>query len=87
MAAEGQSDKMASDIEVYMKQRCVTAFIHLEKVVITDIHQHFLKVSGDQLIDVSTVKTVLYGQHFPSDNVFTLGKVKQWVTFICTDFL
>jgi len=23
MAAEGQSDKMVSDMEVYMKQRCV----------------------------------------------------------------
>jgi hypothetical protein len=31
MAAEGQSDKMASDMEVRMKQRCVTEFLHAEK--------------------------------------------------------
>jgi len=31
MAAEGQSDKMASDVEMHMKQRCVTEFLHLEK--------------------------------------------------------
>jgi len=31
MTAEGQSDKMASDIEVRMKQRCVTEFLHAEK--------------------------------------------------------
>ena len=28
MAAEGQSDRMVSDMEVYMKQRCVTEFHH-----------------------------------------------------------
>jgi len=27
MAAEGQSDKMASDMEVSMKKRCVTEFL------------------------------------------------------------
>ncbi|MEQ5154436.1 hypothetical protein ABN254_21715, partial [Providencia rettgeri] len=31
MAAEGQSDKMASDMEVHMKQRCVTNFLHAGK--------------------------------------------------------
>ena len=31
MAAEGQSDKMASDMEVRMKQRCVIEFLHAEK--------------------------------------------------------
>jgi len=28
MTAEGQSDKMAPDMEVRMKQRCVTEFLH-----------------------------------------------------------
>ena len=31
MAAEGQSDKMASDMEVQMKQKCVTEFLDVEK--------------------------------------------------------
>ena len=32
MAAEGQSDKMVSDMEVHMKHRCVTEFHHEEKM-------------------------------------------------------
>jgi len=31
MTAEGQSDKMVSDMEVCMKQRGVTEFLHVEK--------------------------------------------------------
>ena len=31
MAAEGQSDKMASDVEVRTEQRCVTEFLQVEK--------------------------------------------------------
>ena len=31
-AAEGQSDRMASDMEVHMKQKCVTEFLHMEKM-------------------------------------------------------
>ena len=38
VAAEEQSDKMESDMEVHMKQRCVTKFLHLEKMAPTDIH-------------------------------------------------
>ena len=38
MAAEGQSDRMAPDMEVYMKQRCVTEFLHVEKIAPIDIH-------------------------------------------------
>ena len=30
-AAEGQSDKMASNMEVQMKQRCETEFLHEDK--------------------------------------------------------
>ena len=38
-AAEGQSDKKASDVEVKMKQRCGIQFLHLEKMtpIINDI--------------------------------------------------
>ena len=44
MKAEGQSDKMPSEMEVHMKQRCVSEFIHVEKkIASSDIHQHLLK--------------------------------------------
>jgi len=29
MAAEGQSEKMASDMEEWVKQRCVIEFLHV----------------------------------------------------------
>ena len=38
MAAEGQSDEMASDMEVHMKERCVIEFFHAEKMAPIDIH-------------------------------------------------
>ena len=31
MAAEGQSDKLASDMEGHMEQRCVIEFLHIGK--------------------------------------------------------
>ena len=55
MTAEGQSDKMASDMEVRMKQMCVIEFLHAEKIAPSDIHQRLLNVYGDQTVDVSTV--------------------------------
>jgi len=56
MTAEGQSDKMASDIEVCMKQRCVIEFLHVEKITPNDIHQRLLNVYGDQTVDINTVR-------------------------------
>jgi len=44
MAAEGQSDTAVSDMEVGMKKRCVTEFLHAEKMA----------PNGDQTVDVST---------------------------------
>ena len=38
MAAEGQSDKMVSDMEAHVKEKCVTEFLHVEKMAPTDIH-------------------------------------------------
>ena len=41
MVAEGQSDKMVSETEPYMKQRCITEFLHMKKKIAPfDIHQH-----------------------------------------------
>ena len=52
LAAEGQSDTLVSDMEVQMKQRCVTELLHAEKI---DIHRCLLNDNGDQPMDVSTV--------------------------------
>jgi len=39
MAAEGQSDKMVSDMEVQMKQSYVIEFLHAEKKIAPiDVH-------------------------------------------------
>jgi len=56
MTAEGQSDIMASDMEVRMKQRCVIEFLHAKKIVTNDIHQCLLNVYRDQTVDVSTAR-------------------------------
>jgi len=53
MAAEEQSDKIVSDIEVQMKQRCGIKFIHVKKIAHIDIHQCLLNVDGDQRVNES----------------------------------
>jgi len=55
MAVEGP-DKMASDMEMCAKQRCVIEFLHAETVAPTDVHGRLLNVYGDQTVDVSTMK-------------------------------
>jgi len=62
--AEGQSDKMASDMEVRMKQRCVIELLHVQKIAPNDIHRRLLNVYGDQTVDVSTVRQ--WVAHFSS---------------------
>ena len=47
MAAEGHSDKMTSDMEVCMKQRCVIEFLHVEKVALIGIPEQLLNIYGD----------------------------------------
>ena len=79
MEADGHSDTVASDVEVQMKQRCVTEFLHAEKMAPTDIRQLLLNVYGHQTVDVNTVKIGLHGQHFPRSDVI-IAAVKQWVT-------
>ena len=57
MAAEGQSDRMASDIEVRIKQRCVTEFLQAEKIATIDIiHWCLVRIFGHQTVNVSTVR-------------------------------
>ena len=85
MAAEGQSDRMESDREVHVKQRCGIEFPHMEKMLPTELHQCLLNVYGDQTEDVSTVKDGLHGQDFPS-NYVTVAAVIYWVTSTGVDF-
>jgi hypothetical protein len=56
IAVEEQSVKMASDMEVLTKQRCVTEFLHAEKIAPVDIHRRLLDAYGDQTVGVSTVR-------------------------------
>ena len=67
MAAEGQSDTMASDMEVCMAQRCGTEFFLAEKMPLIDTHQYLPNASGDQTVDVSTVRQWVVC--FSSDNI------------------
>jgi len=57
LAAEGQSDKMMSDM-VRMKQKSIIEFLHflLKTIGPTDIRLYLMNVSGDQTVDVSTVR-------------------------------
>ena len=56
MAAERQSDKIVSAMEMYTEQRCGIAFHHVKKMAPTDTHQSLLNVSGDKTADVGTVR-------------------------------
>ena len=56
MGAEGQSDSMVSGMEVHMNHRSGSKFLHVKKMAPTDIHQCFLNIYGDQIMDVSTVR-------------------------------
>jgi len=56
MAAEGQYDRMASDMEVWMKQRCGAKFLNAVKMALIDIHGHLVNVYGNQGVDMSTVR-------------------------------
>ncbi|PNF39140.1 hypothetical protein B7P43_G01322 [Cryptotermes secundus] len=47
---------MVSDTEVRTKQRCVTEFLTAKQISPNDIHRCFLKVYGDDTVDVSTVR-------------------------------
>ena len=42
--------------EVWMKQRCITEFIHMDKMAPTDIHEHLLNIDGDKSMDGSTAR-------------------------------
>ena len=56
MEAEGQSDKMVSDMEVHMKQSWVTEFLHELRIAPSDIHWCLLNVFEEQTVDTSPVR-------------------------------
>ena len=50
------SDQVTSDMEMCLKQRSGTEFIHAENIPFIDIHQCLLDINGDQTVAVSTVR-------------------------------
>jgi len=44
MAAEGQYDKMASDVKEWMNQKSGIEFLHAEKILHIGTHQYLLNV-------------------------------------------
>jgi len=57
-------DRMVSDMEVRMKQRCVFEWLHVEKMIPIDIHWCLGNICGDKTVDVSTLS--LWVVHFSS---------------------
>ena len=66
MAVEGHSDKMMSDMEVWVKQKRGTEFLHEETVAPTNIQWFLLSIYGHQTVGVSTMRQWLV--HFSSDD-------------------
>ena len=80
-SAEGQSDKMRSDMEMHMVQRRVTAFLHVKKMAPMDIHRCLLNTYEDQTVDVSTVRQ--WGACFSSDDSDS-GSPPLLQVFVCS---
>jgi len=51
-AAEGQTDRTMSDLEVRMRQRCITEFLQAEVMAPTDIHWCVLNIYGEQTVSI-----------------------------------
>lgn len=56
MTAKRWYNKIAPNIEVHMKQKCATEFLHVGKTVPINIHWQLLNVYEDQTGDVITVR-------------------------------
>ena len=68
-AAEGQSDRMAPDMEVHMKQRHVAEFLQEENITPIDIHWCLLDMNEDQTAGVNTVRQWMV--HFSSGDSYS----------------
>lgn len=62
---------MASEMKVYMKQKCIIEFLHEQQIAFIDINQHLLNDYRSQSMDVTTVR--LWVMHFS----IVIGK--KWV--------
>ena len=47
-ATDGSRNKMAADMAVHMKERCIIEFLWVEKIEPIDTHQNLLSIYGDQ---------------------------------------
>ena len=56
MAADGQSDRMVSEVGVHVDQSGVIELLRVEEMAPSDIQQALMSVSGQQSVDVSTVR-------------------------------
>ena len=74
----GHPDKMASGMEVRMKLRCVTAFLHAENTAPIGFHQCLLNVCGDQPVNESTER----GKWCLSALVTTTAGHMYWCRFL-----
>lgn len=81
LAAEGQSETMASDMEVQLKQRCVMEFLHVEKDAAIHKCQCSLNIYGDQ-----TVYKEKGSGWYTSTIMLVIAAVKQRVTSAGADF-
>jgi hypothetical protein len=54
VTAEVWSGKMACDMGLHTKQRCVIEFLHAEKIAPINIQRCLLNIYYDQTVDVST---------------------------------
>lgn len=56
MAADGQSDRMVSEVGVHVDQSGVIELLRVKEMAPSDIQQALMSVSGHQSVDVSTVR-------------------------------
>jgi len=68
--------KMAHDVEVCMKKSYGIKFLHAKKMSHSDIHWCLLNISGDQIVDVSTVRWLLVCFKWNSS-----GNIELWRLF------
>lgn len=77
MAAERQSDILVPDMKLHMKQRCVTEFLHVEKMAASDIHQHSDGWCISAVIDGESPLLVQIFKSAVCKVLFTAGKKAQ----------
>ena len=75
MAAKRQSDRMVFDVEMCIKQRCVTKLFYAKKMAPIDSHQYLLNICGNQTVDMSTV---IYGDILVCARRF-INYIERWL--------